>query len=106
MLLANSYFPFLLVLFLHQTTEEKKKKKTSHTLRPDFKLRRMALEATYALENLLLCIVCASHRRGLIEIGGDTCRASEISVWPSAINAGIPGTDSVLCQTSAGIWIH
>lgn len=62
----------------------------------------MALEAAYALENLL-CVVCASHRRGLIKIGGDTCRASEISVWPSAISAGIPGTDSVLCQTSAGI---
>lgn len=66
----------------------------------------MALEAAYALENLLLCAVCASRRRGLIEIGGDTCRASEISVWTSAINAGIPGTDSFLCQTSAGIWVH
>lgn len=66
----------------------------------------MALEAAYALENLLFRIVCASHRRGLIEIGGDTCHASEISFWPSAINAGIPGTDSVVCQTSAGIWIH
>lgn len=66
----------------------------------------MALGSAYALENLLLSAVCASQRRGLIEIGGDTCRASRISVWPSAINAGIPGTDSVLCQTSAGIWIH
>lgn len=66
----------------------------------------MTLQAAYALENLLLCTVCASRRRGWIEIGGDTCHASEISVWTSAINAGIPGTDSFLCQTSAGIWVH
>lgn len=105
MLLTNFYFPFLLFLFLHQTTKEKIKRIVI-PYRPDLKLRRMGLEAAYALENLLLCIVCANHRRGLIKIGGDTCRASEISVWPSAISAGIPRTDSVLCQTSAGIWIH
>lgn len=73
---------------------------------PDFWLRRMALGSAYALENLLLSAVCASQRCGLIEIGGDTCHASRISVWPSAINAGISETDSVLCQTSAEIWIH
>lgn len=101
-------FLFLLLLFLPQTTEENKTKTNKILIPygPDLKLKRMALEAAYALEDLLLCAVCASHRRGLIEIGGDTCRASEISVWTSAINAGILGTDSFLCQTSAGIWVH
>lgn len=106
MLLINFWGFFLLFLFLHWTTEEKNTNKILIPYGPDFKLKRMALEAAYALENLLLCAVCASHRRGLIQIGGDTCRASEISVWTSAINAGIPGTDSFLCQTSAGIWVH
>lgn len=106
----NAVNKFLLsFVFISSSNNWRKKKEPNKILTPyvpDFKLKRMALEAAYAWENLLLCAVCASHRHGLIEIGGDTCRASEITVWTSAINAGIPGTDSFLCQTAAGIWVH
>lgn len=49
-----SFLFLLLLIFLHQTTEEEEV--IPH--RVDFKLKCTAPEAAYALENLLFCAVC------------------------------------------------